>query len=62
MFKQRQYIINESSLTNPVSISKKSSNTVEFIAILQEADAPDRNGRIYPKAVLEEGIKSPFST
>ena len=56
----RQYIINESSLTNPVSISKKSSNTVEFIAVLQEADAPNRNGRIYPKAVLEEGIKSPY--
>jgi hypothetical protein len=54
------FIINESAITSGAVIEKKSVDTITFIATLQEADAPNRNGRIYPKSVLEEGIRSPY--
>ena len=47
------FIINESAITSGAVIEKKSVDTITFIATLQEADAPNRNGRIYPKSVLE---------
>jgi hypothetical protein len=54
------YIINESAVSALPSISKKHKDTVEFIAIMQEADRPNRNGRIYFKKVLEEALNSPY--
>lgn len=54
------FIINESAISSSAVVEKKNSDTITFIATLQEADAPNRNGRIYPKTVLEEGIRSPY--
>ena len=54
------FIINESAISSSAIVEKKSNDTITFIATLQEADAPNRNGRIYPKTVLEEGIRSPY--
>lgn len=54
------FVINESAVTSPASISNRSTDTVEFIAVLQEADRPNRNGRVYSKAVLEQALASPY--
>lgn len=54
------YIINESAISSQAVVERKSADTITFIATLQEADAPNRNGRIYPKHVLEEGIRAPY--
>lgn len=45
---------------NIVGMQKNSGNTVKFKCILQDADAPNRNNRIYPKAVLQAAIDAPF--
>lgn len=60
MFTKNRYIINESAFSSGISINKKNVNSIEFIAVLQEANKKNRNGRIYPKEVLEQGINSPF--
>jgi hypothetical protein len=54
------FLIQESAFSNTPVISKKNENTVEFIAVLQEADRPNRNGRIYYKSVLEQALQSPY--
>lgn len=54
------FVINESAMTSSASISKKNPNTVEFIAVLQEADRPNRNGRVYKKEVLEQALNAPY--
>lgn len=56
----KNYILQESALYSEVNITKSSPNVVEFIAIIQEANKPNRNGRIYPKAVLEEALNSAY--
>ncbi len=53
-------IIQESVTLSDVNITRKDLDVIEFIAVLQEADAPNRNGRIYPKAVLEKALNSPY--
>ena len=53
-------IIFESALPAEISINKKNPNTVRFITVLQEANKPNRNGRIYPKAVLEKALNSAY--
>lgn len=53
-------IIFESALPAEISINKKNPNTVRFITVLQEANKPNRNGRIYPKAVLEQALNSAY--
>lgn len=51
------YIIYESAVSSAISnIRKTPLGTIKFIAILQEADKPNRNHRIYPKSVLEPAI------
>ena len=45
-----------------LDISRLSGNKVKMQVILQDADAPNRNGRVYPKKVLEEALKAPFIT
>lgn len=52
-------IIHESAQFGDVSIQKRNTNTVEFITVLQEANKSNRNGRIYPKAVLEKALNAP---
>jgi len=55
-----KFIINESATISDVKITKSGLDIIEFIAVLQEADAPNRNGRIYPKHVLEKALNAPF--
>ena len=52
-------IIHESAQFGDVSIQKRNPNTIEFITVLQEANKSNRNGRIYPKAVLEKALNAP---
>ena len=54
------FLIQESAISVQPEVSRKNKDTVEFIAIMQEADRPNRNGRIYYKSVLEEALKSPY--
>ena len=56
----KNVIIQESAFNGEVSITQDNKRTIEFIAILQEADKPNRNGRVYPKAVLEHALNSPY--
>jgi len=53
-------IILESAFSATPSIVKQNKDTLEFIAILQEADRKNRNGRIYYKKVLESGLESDY--
>ena len=48
---------NESAISSSAVVEKKNSDTITFIATLQEADAPNRNGRIYPKRLIEREVK-----
>lgn len=54
------YLIYESAITSVATDIKKNSNIVEFITVLQEADVKNRNGRIYPKPVIDAAIHSPI--
>jgi len=54
------FLINESAMSAAPAISRKNANTIEFIAVLQEADRPNRNGRMYPKSVLEQALQAPY--
>jgi hypothetical protein len=54
------FLIRESAFSATPSVLKHNPNTVEFIAVLQEADVPNRNGRIYYKKVLTEALESPY--
>jgi hypothetical protein len=56
----KNVIIQESAFNGEVSITQDNKRTIEFIAVLQEADKPNRNGRVYPKAVLEHALNSPY--
>ena len=55
------YILSEqtSSENKPVILNETAS-TITFDAILQQGDVPNRNGRIYPTAVIESGFRSAF--
>lgn len=52
-------IIYESAQFGDVNIQKKNNDVLEAIVILQEANKPNRNGRVYPKAVLEKALNAP---
>ena len=54
------FIINESAYTSEPKVVRQNKDWLEFIAVLQEADVKNRNGRVYPKRVLEEAISSPY--
>lgn len=54
------FIINESAMTSSVVVNKKHENSIEFIAILQEANKANRNGRLYKKEILENALNSPY--
>lgn len=49
---------NESAITGVKTL--ENGHGTEFTAILQKADYKNRNGRIYPKDVLDEAINSPL--
>lgn len=52
-------IIHEGAQFSDVNIQRKNPDTVEFITVLQSASTPNRNGRIYPKKVLEKALNAP---
>jgi hypothetical protein len=54
------FLIQESAISVEPQVSRKNKDTVEFIAVMQEADKPNRNGRIYYKSVLEQALNSPY--
>lgn len=56
----KRVLLNEAAFNSRTSISKKNPNTVEFITVLQECGKSNRNGRIYPREVLEQAINSPY--
>lgn len=60
MIKNKNCMLQESAVFSDAKITKSDDGYIEFIAVLQEADAPNRNGRIYPKAVLEQALQSPY--
>lgn len=43
-------------------IQQLSSGRVSMIAVLQDADTPNRNGRVYPKKVIDNALANPFIT
>jgi len=54
-------IIEQPVINNKLEILQESSiggfNTVKFKALLMESDSLNRNGRVYPRRVLEEAIE-----
>lgn len=54
------FLIQESAISAEPQVSRKNKDTVEFVAVMQEADRPNRNGRIYYKSVLEQALQSPY--
>lgn len=49
-------------VNNVVDVKKASTNTVKLKVVLQDADVPNRNNRIYPKKVIEEALRAPYIT
>lgn len=54
------FIINESALATTPAIHKKNDHSVEFVAVLQEAEKQNRNGRVYHKETIDQALKSPY--
>ncbi len=56
-----KYFIHEAAVASNVRIGAQTPiNTLEFTAVLQEAGRKNRNGRIYFKKVIDEGLKAPY--
>lgn len=53
------FIVCEEFTASTPSIMAEDNKKVVFEAILQEADAPNRNKRIYGKDVLVESLNNP---
>lgn len=56
------YIFNESPLVEAElrSVERKKNGVVKMVAVLQEANLPNRNGRIYPRQVIEKALQAGF--
>lgn len=55
------YVISENTgISVKPTIISRTDKTITFDAVLQESDRENRNGRIYPAAILEAGFNSPF--
>lgn len=53
------YIAEGAIVSSEPTILKTTKNIIKFEAIIQDTDTLNRNKRIYPRRVLEEGVKSP---
>lgn len=53
------FIVHEEFNSSTPSILAEENKSITFEAILQEADAPNRNRRIYGKEVLQEALNAP---
>jgi hypothetical protein len=59
--RQRGYLIAEAAVvTESPRVVAKSADTISILAVLQEADAPNRNRRLYEMPTLTEAIASPY--
>lgn len=56
------YVFHEATMNEGEirSMETKKNGVVKMIAVLQEANLPNRNGRIYPRAVIENALKAAF--
>ena len=54
------FIIHESANSSLPNTLQKNDDYLEFIAILQTANKKNRNGRYYPRRVLEDAIRSDY--
>lgn len=54
-----KYIIYEAANFSDVHVEQKNPDSIRFICTLQSAGVPNRNGRIYPKSVLEKALSMP---
>lgn len=50
------YVITETALTTSPEIIEDNGKTIKFVAELQEAEAPNRNGRIYSREAIENAL------
>ena len=57
---EKQYIIYESAVTSDIKDITCNGSIVNFTTVLQEADVKNRNGRIYPKVAICNGLKNPI--
>lgn len=53
------FIVSEEFTSSTPSILAEENKSITFEAILQEAEAPNRNHRIYGKDVLDEALNAP---
>lgn len=54
------YLVSESiTLGSNTKVIKEKESSVVFQAQLQEANVPNRNGRIYPKEVIQTALDAP---
>lgn len=54
------FLIRESAFAAAPVVAAKNRDTIKFVAVMQEANVPNRNGRIYRKEVLEQALQSPY--
>jgi len=56
------YVFHESVMTEADvrSVKEQKNGTVLIEAVLQEANLPNRNKRIYPKNVIQEALETPY--
>ena len=56
----KKSLILESAVQGNISIANRNNDSIRFIAVLQEANKPNRNGRIYPKEHIDAALKHPI--
>lgn len=56
------YILNESNISEAElrSVERKKNGVVKMVAVLQEANLLNRNGRSYPKDVIARALETPY--
>ena len=56
------YVFHEATMNEGEirSMERKRNGVVKMVAVLQEANLPNRNGRIYPKNVIVKALEAPF--
>lgn len=55
------FIIQESATISTLrNVEKTPLGTIRFIAVMQEANRPNRNKRIYPKEIMEQALRADY--
>lgn len=56
----KKYIIYESAVSStPTATLTSKPNIVKFVACLIDCDIKNRNGRVYPKEIIEQALRNP---